>query len=297
MFGYENDELSAMLVAGVLIIISVLGVIANGFLLYVLSKLPGRSVSFQLIKLIAVADLFLCGFTCMLSILRPILGYPGAYTNWFYCPVFGSMTFFCSGTSSILMSFLAVERYSVICHQRGLSRSLIMVSFSIVATTFGVLLAGNSIAGGSAPDPSFMFCMPEGTTWSKVANYAFYLLLNVPVAAFVFCYVSIFVKCYRSSIPNQADSITRKAAIQSLLLLVVYFICYMPKFLTTVIGIFYGLNAPPKTLYVLIPIGMTSLTLVNPIMVLHLHRQVKNVVSHLISNDKSKLQGSAIRLE
>ncbi|KAI0241383.1 hypothetical protein L0F63_005947, partial [Massospora cicadina] len=286
MFNYEEDKLSSLTVAGALVVVSVCGLLTNGVLLYGLPKLSEKSMSFQLIRMIGVTDLSLGVCTLMVCISRFGLDLAAAYTSWFYCPVFGSLTFFFSGTSSILMSFLALERYCVICHQRGLPRRLTITIFIVIASTFAILLAGSSILGSYAPDPTFLFCFPEGSTWSTFSNYAFYLVINVPVAVLVFCYVSIFVKCCRMSIPNQVDSVTKKAAIQSLLLLVVYFICYMPKFLTTVIGIFYGLSAPPRILYLLIPIGMTLLVVVNPILVLFLHRQMKRVVIQLVFGDK-----------
>lgn len=293
MFGYEYDEASSLAIAGVLVVVSVAGIAINGLLLHVLTKLEEKTTSFVLIWNAGIADLLLCGCTLLLSVVRPVLGFPAAYHSWFYCPVLGSVTFFFSSMSGILMGFLALERYSVICHQRGLPRAAIWGVFSAVAVTFAVLLTGNSVIDGFAPDPSFIFCMPKGTPWSLCANYAFNVLLNIPIVVLSFCYVAIFVKCYRADVPNQAEKITRRAAIRALLFLSVYFMCYIPKVSTTLIGAYYGLGAPPRFLYMLAPICMTMLAIVNPILVLLLHRHIKGVVKEIVFQDKS----DSVRLE
>ncbi|KAJ9066816.1 hypothetical protein DSO57_1005779 [Entomophthora muscae] len=282
MFGYQPDEKASAVIVGVLVFVSALGIGINAFLLCVLDRLPEKSTSFVLILLIGVADLLLCVFTLLVCVSRLYLGFLGSYLSWFYCPVLGSLTFFFSSMSGILMGFLAIERYSVICHQQGLPRGIIWALFSMVALTFATLLTGNSLIGGFAPDPSFIFCMPRGTTWSMYADMAFNILLNIPIVVLTFCYISIFLKCYQSTFANRRESLTRKAALRSLLFLLLYFACYIPKFSTTVIGAYGGLDAPPRVLYMIIPVGMTMLALVNPILVLLLHRRFKDVIIGVI---------------
>ncbi|KAJ9065360.1 hypothetical protein DSO57_1020357 [Entomophthora muscae] len=165
MFGYAYDELSSMWVVGVLIVVSIAGIVVNSFLLNILTKMSEKSTSFVMIWSVGIADLLLCQFTLLVCITRPILGYPKSYHSSFYCPVLSSLTFFFSSMSGILMAFLAMERYRVICHQQGLPRRIIWTLFPAIALTFGILLTGNSINGGFAPDPSFIFCMPMGTEW------------------------------------------------------------------------------------------------------------------------------------
>ncbi|KAJ9065359.1 hypothetical protein DSO57_1020356 [Entomophthora muscae] len=287
MFGYEYNELLSMLLVGVLIVVSIAGIAINSFLLRILTKMSEKSTSFVMIWSVAFADLLLCHFTLVICIVRPVLGYPEAYHSSFYCPALGSVTFFVSSMSGILMGFLAMERYSVICHQRGLPQSVVWTLFSAIALTFAILLIGNSIIGGFAPDPSFIFCMPMGTEWSLWANYTFNVLLNIPILVLTFCYIAIFVKCYRANVPDRAEQITKRVAIRSLLFLAIYLLCYLPKFTTTLIGSYYGLGAPPVLLYMLIPVGMTTLAIVNPILVLLLHRHVKGKVKEFIYRKKS----------
>ncbi|KAJ9053399.1 hypothetical protein DSO57_1039499 [Entomophthora muscae] len=293
MFNYENNEVTSMLAVGTLVVVSVVGIIVNAFLLCVLRQLPERSTSFTLIWTVGGADLLLCGFTLAMCIARPILQYPGAYHSWYYCSILGSATFFFSSMSGILMGFLAMERYSVICHQKGLRHGFIWFSFFFIAAVFGVLLTENALEGGFAPEPSFIFCMAKGSEWSLYTNYVFYVLLNTPIAIFSFCYIAIFIKCYTANVPSDAEVITKRVAIRSLLFLAIYLLCYIPKLSTTIIGIYFGLNALPKALYMIIPIGMTMLAVVNPILVLLLHRHIKARVRSLLLHKKPE----AIRLD
>ncbi|KAJ9066810.1 hypothetical protein DSO57_1005773 [Entomophthora muscae] len=282
MFGFENDEASSMLVLGALVVAAVFGIAINSFLLHVGKKLLEKSMSIKMIYIIGVADLLLCGVTLLLCSLRPVLGFPEAYHSKLYCPVLSSGVFFSSSMSGILMGFLAMERYSVICHRESLSPNIVWPLLGVVSLTFAVFLAGNSINGGFAPDPTFIFCMPKGTEWSLCANYAFNLLLNIPILVLTFCYISIFAKCYRANVPDQDKKATKRAALRSLLFLCVYFICYIPKVSTTVIGLFYGLDAPPRVLYMLAPICMTLLAIINPILVFMMHRQIKDAARSAI---------------
>ncbi|KAJ9066825.1 hypothetical protein DSO57_1005788 [Entomophthora muscae] len=283
-----------MIVLSILVIISILGAAVNVFLFCMLKKIPEKSTSFHLIRIIGATDLFLSLFTLSICFSRPILGPVETYTSWFYCPILSSATFFLCGLSGILMGLLALERYSVICYQRGIPQVVIWMALGIEALAAAVLLAGNSIIGGFAPEPSHLFCMPKGTTWSKYAGIGVDVLFNLPLFVLFFSYIAIFIKCYRANVPNQLESITRKAAIKALLFLFTYIMCYFPKFSTTLIGIFYGLDSPPKFLYLLIPIGMTMLAVVNPILVLLMHRRMKNSVTSYLFVKKS---GYSIQLK
>ncbi|KAI0232630.1 hypothetical protein L0F63_004789 [Massospora cicadina] len=284
------ENTASMVVLGNLVVISVIGLVMNVFLIYMLKWIPEKSASFQLIWVVGVVDLAFSVTTMLVCVFRLILGFSGAYSSWFYCPILGSTTFFLCGVSGILMGVLALERYSVVCHQHSLPRGVIWALPLVLIIAAAVLFIGNSVSGGFVPEPAQLFCMPESETWTKYAILAVDLPFNLPLVVLFFCYVSIFVKCYRLTVPNQDDSITRKAAIKALALLAIYFLCYSPKFSTTTIGLFYNPNAPPKILYMLIPIGMTLIAVVNPMLVILLHRRIKLVAISYFNSKNYTLQ-------
>ncbi|KAJ9066815.1 G-protein coupled receptor 35 [Entomophthora muscae] len=287
--GMEYNELTSLLILGLLIALSIAGIVINAVLLRMLGRMSEKSTSFSIIRNMSISDLLLCSVTLLICIFRLVLGFPGAYRSSLYCPVLGSMSLFFSSMSGILMSLLAMERYSVICHQQGLPHRAIWGVFSAIALMFAILLIGSSMLGVFSPEPGFIFCMPNGSRWSINTRMAFNVLLNIPILVLMFCYVSIFIRCYRSPLTKSDDSLTRKAAIRSLVFLAIFVICYIPKSTTFVIGAYSGFGASPPILYLLIPIAITLLAIINPALVLLLHRHIKGVVDEIAYCDKSHL--------
>lgn len=286
MYSEENDGATSVAVLTVLAILSVLGLATNAFLLYMLKRVPETSTSFQLIRVIGLVDLLICVFTLAVIVARLALGPVEAFTSWFYCPVLSSATFFLCGVSGILMGLLALERYSVICYQRGLSRAALWTLVAVGGFVATVLIVGNSSLGSFGPGASYTFCVPDGTRWSRNFSIGFDVLFDLPLVVLFVCYSGIIVRCYRAHVPDHAESITRTASLRALFFMFVYFLCYFPKFSTSIISFYSGPRAPPVILYVLIPVGMTLLVLVNPVLVLLMHRRIKVVVLNSLSTAK-----------
>lgn len=219
MASYEQDETASMMVVGVLAVIGLLGLAMNVSLLVLLRRVPEKSTSFQLIHAIGLVGLLLCLFTVGVCIARPALGAELAFASSVYCPVLSSSTFFLCGVSGILMALLALERYSVVCRQSGLSPVAVWVLFALTSLVAAVLIGGNSMVGGFKPGPSYIFCVPDGTAWSRFFSLGFDVLFNLPLVMLVVCYSAIIVRCYRARVPAQLGSKTRKAALRALFFL------------------------------------------------------------------------------
>jgi len=203
--------------------------------------------------------------------------------------------------SGVLVSMLAFERYFLICLHRSIYP---IVGWSILAGTMLTLFVpaiGNAIEDGFSPDPTFSYCWPNGTDWSIFENNVITTMFMAPLFILTFCYVCIFVTCYRwkeepltknrltMERKVEAARMSRKVAYRALFFILFYFMCFGPKITTTAWFMFGNPTTHPFFLYIIDPFGIQLVMSVNPILVLFLHRQFKREAQTFFRSSKGEI--------
>ncbi|KAI0241143.1 hypothetical protein L0F63_006626 [Massospora cicadina] len=279
-FGTQYSRADAAIMAGLFVTMALIAVVANAFVLYLAHRMRVGGLSHQLIRVLAIVDVTLgVGVIVMVS-TGQYLGHEAAFGSKVYCPTFGFIANYFTGLSAILISLLAFERYCLICHHFSLTPRTAWLILSLFGAIFLVGAAGSAANNSFSPDPTYSYCWPYGSRWATLANSCLTLAFVASLVVLTFCYIAIFVSCYRwnhpanrlrFSIKVEAARVSRRAALQALFFIVMYHLCYMPKFVSTMWQMVGDRATHPNVLYMLGPIGISLSTAINPLMVIFLH--------------------------
>ncbi|KAI0223618.1 hypothetical protein L0F63_003415 [Massospora cicadina] len=291
-FPYKYDEATEMRVYVLVFVINVFSFIANLFVLFLVRRMRlGMKVfSHQLITSIAAS-------------LGPRGdGYPANLDSWWYCRVFGLTGVLLPCYSGVLVSMLAFERFFLICLHRHIDTRVAWSVLGSVALALAIPAVGNSVQDGFSPDPTFSFCWPNGNRWANFENYVITTLFIAPLFILTFCYVAIFLTCFRHSDPPvpaqkgtteasvEAARMSKKVAYRAIIFILFYFLCFGPKVITTFLFAFgYG-SYHPFFFYTLDPFCIQLVMCVNPVLVLFLHRQFKAEAKHVLRSNRIRVE-------
>ncbi|KAJ9063915.1 hypothetical protein DSO57_1035942 [Entomophthora muscae] len=275
-----NELTSQMMLLG-LGGIALVGFVCNVLLLRVLYRINELwgSLAFRLITCVAAGDLLSSLAMLGTGIFRAALGYAGVLESEWYCRLFGSTMFLGNSLTGLLLSMLALDRYLAVRHSRRLKPTYAWLVFGASAVVSIVILGYSVHRNAFELDPTYSHCMPSKGDRFRWTSILMKILANVPVLIISFCYTAIFTICCRIQSANHA-LFGSHLPFRALFIFLAYLICYFPKLFVFIWSLFTDLY-PPFILYILSPLAVTSLIVINPMLVLFLSNKVQQEVMHI----------------
>ncbi|KAJ9081142.1 hypothetical protein DSO57_1017848 [Entomophthora muscae] len=267
------------------------------FVLYLAQRMRVYGLSHQLIRMLALVDVTLGLGVVLMVAVGQYLGHDAAFKSEVFCPLFGFIANYFSGLSALLIGLLSFERYCLICHHFSLKTQIGWYVVVVFGAVFLVGAAGSSATNSFSPDPTFSYCWPSGTGWATVANSCLTLTFIASLVVLTFCYIAIFVSCYRWNRPSnrmqltikaEAARVSRRAALQAIFFIVMYHLCFLPKFISTMWQMLGNPQTHPFVLYMLGPVGISLSTAINPLMVIFLHSSFREEAAVVLGMDNDQ---------
>lgn len=277
-FGHEYDGLVSSLTIWLLGLLGGAGLLLNTVLFTILKRLWQQSsrekLGLQLVSLIAVFDTLSCVSYVLLPVAWAAWGVPQMFELPGFCSGAGFVSLFSVGMSGVLLASLGVERYLAICRQRHLSlRALLVFACAACLGQLG-LLAATVAKEGLVVDATFSHCVLSSSPEFLVHYWLFNVVFLSPIVVLTFCYVAIFVKCLSLERPSEYFT-SHRLSLRALLFLAVYHVCFCPKFVLSLWGIFGSRSSRPIPLHVLGAVGVALSSAINPILVLFLNKDIR----------------------
>jgi len=262
----------------------------NSFVLYLVYRMNQcRSIlSHQLITCVAFIDIILSISVILMVIMRFQIPYSEVFESKIFCPVFGFTLTCFTGISMVLVTILAVERYLLISHHRSLRSVITWSLILMISIAYGVAGIGSSIDNAFAPDPTYTYCWPNGSSWSNILNLLLTSTFLSTLVIITFCYMAIFITCYKWTHPKspcysntdltlkpESLPIPRGGTLRAISFICCYFLCFLPKCISTIWQAIDGPQNHPFILFVIAPFCISLSTAINPLMVIFLHSQFK----------------------
>ncbi|KAI9294793.1 family A G protein-coupled receptor-like protein [Neoconidiobolus thromboides FSU 785] len=267
--------------------VSLLSFFTNCIVLYLAYRLKDRlyNLSYQITLALTLTDLSSSISVFFMFVFHMIFGYKYVFSSSFYCPVFGAIMGVASGISGVLIACLAFERYMLVCHGRQLPSIISWVIFSIF---FLILISTSmisSIYNDFIPDPTYSYCLPMNSISADIENIVIRVAFIGSLLVLTYCYIAIFIRCYRWTIAKHSDDsksheearMGKSVALQALLFLIVYYLCFIPKLLVYFFKLALG-KEHPVVLDILAPAGIAFAFVLNPAMVIFLNRHFRKEI-------------------
>lgn len=266
------------------LVLSVVALVANGFVLFLARRLKARRGGFseQLVTYIAMVDL-LNSVTMVVGFGGGAwLGFPGTFLSPWYCRSVGLLLTQFPCYSMIMISFLACERFYVIKYRQSFD-GLVTKAWALMATFIACLAVpsvANAVQNAYSPDPTFSYCWPHsmapGFSWATAQNMVSTVIFVEPLFVLVFCYVQVAVVCLQPINAGASDQrLSPRGARHSLIFIVIYVLCFGPKVLTTLFFMTGNGASHPFALYMINPISLQLLICINPILLMFLSKNFR----------------------
>lgn len=254
--------------------IAAAGLVCNLLLLYVLWTIGElwQTFTFRLISLVALGDIGTSLTILATGIFRALLGTHAQHSPW-YCRVFGASLLFSHVTAGLIVSIIALDRYLAVCHHRRLHPRHTWLVLGGIALLLGTVLLTNSYHNAFRMDTTDSICVPFGSGLLAVAGVVSTFLFSVPLVILSFCYVAIFFVLLRAQ-RRHRELANRNLPLRALLWFGAYLLCYAPRFYATLRTCLAGAENSPA-LCVGILLGLSSIIVINPVLVLFLNQRVR----------------------
>ncbi|KAI0221018.1 hypothetical protein L0F63_004155, partial [Massospora cicadina] len=187
-------------------------------------------INMQLLGPLAVVDLGTALLVIVQGLQALALTREALTANAWFCKYFGVLHLLLPCVGLVLLTVIALDRYWLVVHERGISYTLGWSLVLVTAGTLAGLLVANACLNGSKVDGSLAYCRPlTSEILGKVTHRASSFTVLLGFIVVMFCYISIYLKC-RKSIYNRIKY-------RHLLILIAYGTCWVPKFITSVWGL------------------------------------------------------------
>ncbi|KAJ9077772.1 hypothetical protein DSO57_1013420 [Entomophthora muscae] len=273
-FGHSYDEFISNFTGWMLALIGAVGLVLNSVLFVILNWHGNRGLSLQLVVLISVMDIFSCLSAIFLAVARVIWGAPEMFDVSGFCSGVGFTSLLSVGMSGMLLASLGLERYLAICNQRHVPMRGLVVVLSAAFVGQTCLLGTAVFEDGLVRDATFSHCVLSNAQGLQIHYWLLNIVFLSPILVLTFCYTAIFVKCLSADQPNEHFS-SRRLSLRALLFLAVYHVCFCPKFIFSLWGIFGSRTRRPISLHILGTLGVALSVTINPILVLYLNKDIR----------------------
>lgn len=248
-----------------------IGLAMNCFLLAVAWRLrrARKAAGFPLIVALGLGDTLSGCFGLGMAVARVVMGYPAVFESVWACRLFGMVGYLNFNLCGLMISFLALERYLLVCHDYRISMRVVWGVIAVTGIVYTMPLVYESNEFTS--DLTTNYCFPRE---SSPLVFIIDGLTNIPLLALGFSYVSIFIHHMRMA--NEFDSdYPRTVCRRAMFVLVLYFTCYSPKLFLTVSSIIWGPGEIPRIMHLIPPMGLSMVFTINPIIVLCLYNNFR----------------------
>lgn len=267
--------------------LGILSIILNLLLLYIFFRINNRErsrcLSHALIGIIATVDLMTGLFVASMCAISLVYG--AFFEEAWFCNGLGMGIIFCTCLSSYLIGLLSAERYYRVRGYNGMSGAATTAMTAVVVTALAVTSFGTALNDGYQPDPTRVYCLPQGPGWPFAMFVVAKVVLTVPLPVLVVSYVSIFVHCSREikRFPYLSKSL------RMVLFLSVYCACFIPSTVLVWYDFFDTLHACPVIILVSAPVVLAALPVANPFLVMLLNQEMAAAFSQLLAEPTDSL--------
>ncbi|KAI0221270.1 hypothetical protein L0F63_002996 [Massospora cicadina] len=264
-------------IAIVKMVLAVISMILNLLLMNASSKLYKVNLSHKLIMTVSFVDFACSVFSFAMCILRVVVGEVIFRGPEWYCNLFGFTSIIFTCTSALLIGILGIERYLRVCCDRGVPKKLT----ACVTASLGICLLitglGTSATSGYMEDPTLVYCLPYGNRWSISLFTVSKVIIGLSLPILVACYLKVFLFCRRHERIFPAH--TRSP--RTLIFIVTYCICFFPATVFILCESILGIDACPRFILILVPVGLSAVPVTNPFLVLALNHQMRSNLPNL----------------
>ncbi|KAJ9072646.1 hypothetical protein DSO57_1025179 [Entomophthora muscae] len=258
------------------VVAGVFGLAGNGLVFLALWRMKNgwHQLNLQMTWVIAGISTLCCLVVMAWSVSLLALGAGGLMTSPWLCTHAGTLFLILMYTNTVLFSFMALDRYFTVVHNRSIKPLLGWLTSLPVIISLACLLLANAVNYGLAPDPSSTYCNTTGNGPTTTHLRRFMALtssssfLNI-----TFCFTAIFFHCRKTL------AIFNTMPRHCLVILVAYQLSALPNLITS----FWELlsNATPPTLHLLNFFGVLLLQPLHPCLILGFQSALRREICHL----------------
>lgn len=261
-----------------------LGIVGNGLLMaaWWRTRAGWHRLNLQLVGPIAVFDCLSALLGMLKASLSFSLGNPELFASPWFCTYLGTPILLFPCLSLLLIGIMSLDRYRLVVHGHGLSCFWGWLFSCVLGGALVCLLIVNTAVYGLVPDSTSTYCRPSGAaTLTFVAHRLATLIILVDLAIVTFCYIGIYFQC------RKMTAIYHTMPGKYLLILLVYQMCWLPKFITSLWGLFASQSTIPTALLIIGLFGLMLLPVVNPCLVFGLQASLRKEAFFLFSKQKA----------
>ncbi|KAJ9071938.1 hypothetical protein DSO57_1032284 [Entomophthora muscae] len=255
-----------------------LGMASNLLLLLAVYRSNSRCnrLNLQLVAPIAILD-FLGSFVIVLTyILSLAKGKSELFTSSWFCPLFGTWLLIIPSLVTVLVSGMALDRYLIVVHSRGIPRLWGWLCVSTVCCSFTATVLVNTIVYDIIPDPTMTYCKPIGSDLlASIIRHYSTAIVFVGLFIITFSYFGVYSHCRKSLatfhvLPDRY-----------LIFPISYLVCLLPRFTYIIWSFFEEINVIPPLLLTLGIMGYILLYVANPCLVFGFQSDLRKEAFHV----------------
>ncbi|KAJ9071939.1 hypothetical protein DSO57_1032285 [Entomophthora muscae] len=266
------------------LLLGCLGMASNMILLLALwrTKAKWNRLNLQSVGPVLLIDTVASFLVVVKEILSFYMGNIELLSTSWLCPYFGTTFIILSCLSMILISAMAIDRYCILVHGFNIRCLWGWLVIVLLGVTVSSLLVLNTVINGLRPNSSFTYCRPDGSNALTLAAHRLATaVVLVGLVVVSFCYARIYLHC------RKALAAFHEMSGRFLFVLVAYHICLLPKFITSLWGLFADQSTIPFFIHVIGPLGIVLLFVINPLLVIGLKATLRKELHSLFKHTPS----------
>ncbi|KAJ9072697.1 hypothetical protein DSO57_1024650 [Entomophthora muscae] len=243
------------------LVLSGLGMIGNLLLMVAWwrTRADWHRLNLQLVGPIAVIDCMSSFLGILKAILSFAIGNEELFDTSWFCSYFGTPILILPCLSMLLVSIMSLDRYCLVVHGR----------------------VANTAVYGLVPDPTHMYCRPSGSSiLTFFAHRLATCIIMIGLFVVTFCYIAIYLRC------RMIATVYQIMTVKYIFILLAYQLCWLPKFISSLWGLFTSTHKIPQVLLHLGPFGLILLLIANPCLVFGLQASLRKEAYTILSQQK-----------
>ncbi|KAJ9049609.1 hypothetical protein DSO57_1022608 [Entomophthora muscae] len=265
------------------LVLSGLGMIGNLLLMVAWwrTRADWHRLNLQLVGPIAVIDCMSSFLGILKAILSFAIGNEELFDTTWFCSYFGTPILILPCLSMLLVSIMSLDRYCLVVHGRGMKCFWGWIFILLLSSFFICLLVANTAVYGLVPDPTRMYCRPSGSSiLTFFAHRLATCIIMIGLFVVTFCYIAIYLRC------RMIATVYQIMTVKYIFILLAYQLCWLPKFISSLWGLFTSTQKIPQVLLHLGPFGLILLLIANPCLVFGLQASLRKEAYTILSQQK-----------